>query len=181
MDLSTFWFNWNFDSHGLDERVQMAALPPGAASFSRHRGWWRAGEGSPEVRSLHRMDQISLKFWLESELEFGYGNPSENYADDQPTLSPQPHELGQVCYLDVDPYTGQTPFATRKAVPWHHSNSQFPVPFLGLAIPWATCGAFKWFWQETDMASQGQTSLICEGQISWRRNCFWPIRSIPLY
>lgn len=52
------------------------------------------------------MDQISLKFWLESELEFGYGNPSENYADDQRTLSPQPHELGQVCYLDVDPYTG---------------------------------------------------------------------------
>lgn len=74
---------------------------------------------SPEVQEWVRKEKawgqreqplqngaISLKFWLESELEFGHENPSESSADDQPPHSPQLFELVQVSYLDVDPNSG---------------------------------------------------------------------------
>lgn len=60
----------------------MPALYPVLPALLRsRRGWERGWQGAGEG-SLHRMDQISLKFWLESELEFGHGNTPESSVDD---------------------------------------------------------------------------------------------------
>lgn len=85
MDSSTFQFNLNSASHGLEgEGKRLLHTPvllhPGGAG-----GQDRDGSGLEGAASTGWVQ--SAPVWLESELEFGHEDPPESLVDDQSPLS----------------------------------------------------------------------------------------------
>lgn len=104
----------------------MAAPPPVLPTSAFQEGLAAAGGRSPSHL------QRSPTFWLQSELEFGHGIPSESSADDQPAFRHNLPSWPKSATCMWTPPLATDTFCDLGTVPWHHCSGQSPVLFSGV-------------------------------------------------